>query len=188
MLTIHIPDREYFDDETSEFICLAGRTLELEHSLASLAKWEEKWHEPFLGRVGQETARTEEQTLDYIRCMSVSPLTLADLQHLPSSAVDEVQEYINDPHTATTVHDSRPVGAPGRKQTITAELIYYWMIKLEIPFECESWNLNRLLMLIRVCEIKDGEAQKKNKMPGKSAMSQQRALNMQRRAARGSLG
>ena len=66
-----------------------------------------------------------------------------------------IMQYINDPMTATTIKDT-----PGKRnnELITSELIYYWMVALEIPFECEKWHINRLLTLIKICNIKNQPA------------------------------
>ena len=150
MLTIVIPETEEYDPITETFSIKKRTVLQLEHSLVSLSKWESKWKKPFLS----EQDKTPEETLDYIRCMTISQNVDPDIyRRLPVSAIKKINEYISDPMTATTFSDD-----PNQKRNreiVTAEIIYYWMVALQIPFECQKWHLNRLITLIRVCNIKN---------------------------------
>ena len=69
MLEIQVPDGEYYDEIKNEFVTVPGGKLVLEHSLIALSKWESKWHKPFLSDI----SKTEEEMLDYVRCMAVTP-------------------------------------------------------------------------------------------------------------------
>lgn len=173
MLTICVPASELWDDEKQEFISIKSQELRLEHSLVSLSKWEAKWQKPFLAKNGI----TPEEMLDYVRCMTltqnVSPLVYL---HLSAENIKQINEYIDSPQTATTFHNLNNRGGSG--ETITSELIYYWMVSLQIPFECEKWHLNRLLTLIKVCSVKNEPAKK---MSQKAIRSQNSALNAARR-------
>ena len=150
MLTITIPPREGFDEKTQTFIDIKGTTLQLEHSLVSLSKWESKWCKPFLKK---DEHKTLEETIDYIRCMTITqnvdPMVY---NFMTNENIDKINKYIEAPMTATTFYEEKKTG---RGETVTAELIYYWMIALNIPMECQKWHLNRLLTLIRVCNIKN---------------------------------
>lgn len=172
MLTINIPDREWFNDATQEFITVKGTTLQLEHSLVSLSKWEAKWNIPFLSK----DEKTLEQTLDYIRCMTitqnVNPMVY---EQLSEENIKQINKYINSSMTATTFSNLN--NSPSR-EIITSELIYYWMISLNVPMECQKWHLNRLLTLIRVCNAKNAPAKK---MSARDIMSRNSALNAARR-------
>lgn len=184
MLTVTIPDYNGFDEETQEFITVKGATLQLEHSLISLKKWEQKWHIPFLDK---RTAKTNEQMLDYIRCMTINPNVDNEVYKIiPPSIAKEIVEYIDDPMTATWFSDSKVVGAQkSTSEVVTAEIIYYWMIALNIPVEFQKWHLNSLLTLIRVVNIKN---QPDKKMGNKEWASQRSALNAMRRAKSHSAG
>lgn len=176
MLKITIPATELYDEQVGEFIQIKEQDLQLEHSLVSISKWESKWKKPFLDS-SQE--RTTEEMIDYIRCMTltqnVNPITYAGLTQ---KLVDQINEYINDPMTATWFSKDKDRPGPPSREKITSELIYYWMISLQIPMECQKWHLNRLLTLIRVCNIKNTPVTPMSK----KAMAQQRAaLNAQRR-------
>ena len=181
MLPIVVKGRELFDERTETFIETKDTTLHLEHSLMSLAKWESKWHKPFLD---EKTEKTNEEMKDYIRCMTITqnvdPMVY---ESLTQKNIKEIRDYIDDPMTATWFNDKKPT--QGRKKPVTAELIYYWMITLEIPFECEKWHINRLFTLIKVCQIKQNGDKK---MSRKDMLSQNRALNAARRGRMGSLG
>jgi len=174
MLEISIPSFELWDEESNEFRQFKGGILVLEHSLVSISKWEMKWCKPFLAK----EAKTNEETLDYIKCMNLSKHTDPILYtSIPSSEIDKINEYIKAPMTATYFSDqNKPRG--GAREEVTSELIYYWMIALEIPFECQKWHLNRLLTLIRVCEIKNQPPKKRSR---RDIMSRNTALNEARR-------
>lgn len=173
MLRLIVPDREFFDEQTNEFVTINGGVLELEHSLASVREWEARHKKPFLGNA----PKTREEVVDYIRCMSISEADSRIFSCLTSKNYKEIDEYIHDQKTATTFskrNESRP-----SREIVTAEIIYYWMISLEIPFECQYWHLNQLLTLIRVCSIKNSKPQK---MRGKDLAKHNTALNASRRA------
>ena len=174
MLRIEIPEREYFDERTERFGTIKATTLYLEHSLISISKWEAKWHLPFF-----DSEKTNEQTLDYIRCMILNREIDEKSYYVNLLTADDIQkinDYINDPMTATVITDD---GKRGRNQKVTSELIYCWMIQFNIPAEFEKWHINRLIMLIRVC----GEENKpKKKMSRKEIMAQNKALNAARKA------
>lgn len=187
MLQITIPEREYFDEEKQEFIYTKRRTLLLEHSLISISKWEAKWKKPFL--VGKADDRTREESLDYIRCMSTSQSNDDFINDITNVEMQQISEYIDDKMTATWFNDNNDPtiksGANRRGQVITSELIYYWMIAFNIPFECQKWHLNRLLTLIRICQIKNTPAKKMKK---KDIYARNRALNDARRRSLGTMG
>lgn len=175
MLQITIPETEFYDERTNEFVTVSKQELQLEHSLISISKWESKWHESFLSR---KEPMTTEQSIDYIRCMTlnknVDPKCYSVINQ---ELIDKIGEYINNPMTATTFSE-REGKKRGSRQIITSEVIYYWMTALQIPFECEKWHLNRLLTLVHVCDLKQ---QPSKKMSKSAAMNQQRSLNAARR-------
>lgn len=173
MLQITIPAVEQWDENKQEFVFTKEQTLQLEHSLVSLSKWESKWCKAFL--IKQE--KTIEETLDYIRCMTLTQNVNSEVyQYLTNGNIDEVNRYIEAPMTATYFSDDK--NSKANREQITAELIYYWMIALNIPFECQKWHLNRLLTLVRVCNVKNQPPTKRSK---KDIMSRNAALNAARR-------
>ncbi len=180
MLQIVVPGREFFDERTETFITTKDYTLNLEHSLLSLSKWESKWCKPFLSKNDRDV-RTSQEMLDYIRCMTLNK-NVPELvyQSLTKENLVEINDYIHNPMTATTVGGTNN---PKRNEIITSELIYYWMVSFQIPFSCEKWHLNRLLMLIRVCN-----AMNNPKKAGKPDMLARQKLNQARRAAAHSKG
>lgn len=159
MLLITIPlQSEQWDEEKEEFISSPGVTLQLEHSLVSLAKWESKWCKAFLSK----NEKTAEETLDYIKCMTLNPDVDPDIYNrLTAENVKAVNEYIGAPMSATYFSDDKQSKAS--REVVTAELIYYWMIALQIPFECQYWHLNRLLTLVKVCNVKNAPPKKMSK-------------------------
>lgn len=159
MLRIEIPiTPEGWDEEKQEFVEPKTVSLQLEHSLVSLSKWESKWCKPFFSS-GEKTV---EETLDYIKCMTLTQNVNPDVyNHLTESNIREINSYIEAPMTATTFYNDPNKGKS--REIITAELVYYWMIALNIPFECRKWHINQLLTLIRVCENKNAPAKKMSK-------------------------
>lgn len=180
MLDIIVPEKEFWDESREMFLKTKPVKLTLEHSLISLSKWESKWKKPFLGKDDKTTA----EVLDYVRCMTINKnVPSYAYRALTSEHVNKITEYLNDKMTATTIN--RNVRSNARSEIVTSEVIYYWMILNGIPFECEKWNLNRLLTLIEVCEIKNGGTKK---MPRGDIIRQNAALNAARRAKLNSRG
>ena len=172
MLKLIIPAIEQYDETRNEFINTKEKILQLEHSLVSLSKWESKWCKPFLSK----EEKTFEESVDYIRCMTITQhMNYDDYSGVTNAQIREVTKYIEAPMTATIfTKDKRP---PNR-EIITAEIIYYWMVALNIPFECQKWHLNRLLTLINVCNIKNNPPKR---MSRKELMNRNSALNAARR-------
>lgn len=180
MLYITVPEGEYYDERTGEFVTIKSQKLSLEHSLVSISKWESKWCKAFLGK----EEKTAEQTIDYIKCMTLTQnVDERVYNNLSAENVKKITDYISAPMTATWFSNDQ--NHARSNEVITSELIYYWMIALNIPVEFQKWHLNRLLTLIRVCEIKN---QPPKKMGKRSLMTRNAALNAQRRAALGSHG
>lgn len=175
MIQVTINSGEVFDEKRQEFHKFEGKTISLEHSLVSISKWEAKWKKPFL----HKNEKTTEELLDYVRCMTITQNVDPYLYYnISSKDVNRIQNYINDPMTATTF--SEVENKKGSKKIVTSELIYYWMVVLNIPMECQKWHLNRLLTLIRICEIKSNPPKKMSKSEAASMRSR---LNAERRAA-----
>lgn len=181
MLRLSIPiSSEGWDSVNECFVEAESIDLELEHSLVSLSKWESKWCKPFLTK----EQKTTEETIDYIRCMTLTENVDPNVYYnLTNENIKQVNEYIEAPMTATTFYENGP--SKGGKEIITAELIYYWMIALNVPFECQHWHLNKLLTLVRVCNIKNAPPKKRGR---NEIMSRNAALNAQRRAQMNSKG
>ena len=174
MLQIVIPPAEKWDEAKNEFVQTRGQTLQLEHSLVSLSKWESKWKKIFLS----DQEKTYEETVDYIKCMTLTKNVDPEVyDNLTKENVDAINSYIDDKMTAT--YFSNEKGAAKRSnELVSSELIYYWMITLNIPFECQKWHLNRLLTLIKVCNIKN---QPPKKMGKRDVMRNNAAINNARR-------
>lgn len=172
MLKIIIPSAELYDETNGEFIVLKEQSLQLEHSLVSISKWESKWEKPFLIKEHKTLA----ETIDYVRCMTLTQNVKPEVYScITTKNLDEIIEYIEAPMTATVFSDIRKTI---NRETITSEIIYYWMIALNIPFECQKWHLNRLLTLINVCNIKN---QPVKKMRQGEILSRNAALNAARK-------
>lgn len=169
MLRLTLPAVEMWDEQKQEFIYAKEQTLQLEHSLVSLSKWESKWHKPFL----HTPSMSYEETLDYVRCMTLTQNVLPETySRITESHIEQIREYIGNPMTATTFKEER--GSKRNRDIITAEIIYYWMVAMQIPSDYQKWHLNRLLTLIRVCSIKNSKPKKQNT---RETISQYAALN-----------
>lgn len=180
MLRITIPATELWDESKEEFINIKEQTLQLEHSLVSLSKWESKWCKPFLSK--QE--KTQEQIIDYVRCMTITQNVNPEIyKYLSRDNLKQINDYIDAPMTATWFSEDK--NKKGNNNQITSEIIYYWMIAFNIPFECQKWHLNKLMTLIRVCDIKNQSPKKRSQ---KEIMSRNAALNAARRKRLNSKG
>lgn len=174
MLRITIPATEMWDESKQEFLYFKEYNLQLEHSLVSLSKWESKWCKPFLSK----TELTTEETIDYIRCMTITQNVPPEVYYnITNDIIKQVSDYIAAPMTATWFSDSDKKGKSS-SEAVTAELIYYWMIALQIPPEYQKWHLNKLMTLIRVCNIKNAPPKKMSK---RDVASRNAALNAARR-------
>lgn len=181
MLQIIVPGYDWFDEKTSAFGRTKDTTLQLEHSLVSIHKWEQKWNKPFLGK----DPKTAEQCADYIRCMTLTQnVDSAVYNGITPELYDKINQYIEAPMTATWFSEKNGP-RPLSRETITSEVIYYWMIALNIPWECRKWHLNTLLTLIRVCNAKNAPKKSRNR---REMVDQRTALNKARRAQLNSKG
>lgn len=168
MLELDVVTKESYDETTEKFVTAASVRVELEHSLVSLSKWESFWEKPFLSKED----RTEEETISYIKMMIVGPEPPPEVFYqLLVDHIEEIKDYVSGKNTGTTI----PKGfqGSGARETITSELIYYWMSSMNIEMQCEKWHLNRLFTLIQVHSVKSSP---KKKM----SLEERRALNKQR--------
>ena len=173
MLQITVPSVELWDEKESMFVSVKEQTLQLEHSLLSLSKWESKHHKAYLSKKD----KTYDEVLDYIKCMTLTPNVKPEVYKcLTEKNIDDINKYINDPMTAVYFPEEK--SGKINNETVTSDLIYYWMVSLRIPFECQKWHLNRLITLIRVYNIKNTPPKKMGK---KALMSRNSAINASRR-------
>ncbi len=180
MIRITIPagsSKEFWDEKEEDFVYVESKKeqiLQLEHSLVSLSKWESKWCKPFFSK----KEKSYDETIDYIKCMTLNKNINSDIYLLlTEDNIRQIYEYINAPMTATVFYND-PNENKGGRETITSELIYYWMIALNIPFECQKWHINRLMTLIQICKIKNTPPKKRSRQ---EIMSRNAALNAARR-------
>lgn len=186
MLQVVIPGIECYDEIKNEFVITDTVKISMEHSLLSLSKWESKWHKPFLD--GKD--KSYEETIDYYRCMTLTKNVDPDVYYnITTELAKEINDYIANPMTATwfskranrSIHQKSSLEG----SVVTSEILYYYMISLNIPFECQKWHLNRLTTLIRVVSEKNAP---KQKMSNQEILTQQAELNAKRRAELNSKG
>lgn len=183
-LRIELGD-EYFDESKMEFFYTNNVTIEMEHSLFTISKWEMKYKKPFIEKKEAKT-KTEEEVKDYVKMMIINmdekDITDDIVNTLFTKHSHKINEFINDNMTATTFRNEKKGHS---SEIITSELIYYWMILNEIPVEFEHWHLSRLLTLIRICNIKNSPPKKRS---ARDIMSENNRINAARRAKYGSKG
>jgi len=180
MLTIEITELEFYDSEKEMFFNTKPLTVRMEHSLISISKWEAIWEKAYLptpGVVPGLSGVDEERS--YVKCMIIGEVP----EHIPAVILQNhgkaLRNYIEKKHTATTIHRRGPRRL--NRTVVTSELIYYWMAKFSIPFECDKWHFNRLLMLIDVCNIKEASKGKGGKLSSREAAQYMMDLNRARK-------
>lgn len=180
MLKLQLETQQLYDEEKEEFLDVGGVTVWLEHSLFSVSKWESEFHKPFLG----DAEKTEEELLGYAYHMIAKPEVEREIIFaFTDDHMQKINDYVTNPMTATTFGEMPK--AHGPKETITSELVYYWMVAYKIPMECQHWHLNRLFSLIKICNVKNAPPKKMSK----SEIAQRnRELNERRRAELGTKG
>lgn len=177
MLSLHLKACEGVDERTFKIIHIPEQTILLEHSLISISKWEEFYKKAFLGK-----PKTSNEIRYYIKCMCLNPSQKIYTDFFSSFHVEKITKYIEDTHTATTFSNyAVGPGATGKHEVLTSELIYYYMFSYGVPKECEKWNINRLLTLLRVFSIKCSN----EKMSKKDTIARNRALNKANKARYG---
>lgn len=186
MLKLTVPSevQEVYNEKTSKFqqITVDAVPVTLEHSLHTVSMWEAKYKKPFMSDL-ESHKKTDDEMTDYVRMMVLDEISDAIFTNLLQYNLKEVNDYIADPHTATTVKERKQNS--GVDEMVTAEVIYYWMFSSQIPLECEHWHLNKLMMLIRVFAAKNA---KPEKMSTADIAARNRELNAQRRAKMKSKG
>lgn len=182
MLTITVPGSRMLDEKTNKIFTVPTQELKLEHSLRAISEWESKYKKPFQKTLESGIKRNE--LIDYFRCMTQNTVDPNIYYNINSKIVDEILTYMQDSQTATTINNKGK--KPPKRRTLTAELVYGWMVSYGIPFECDQWHINKLLMLIKVCGELDNPAKPSKK--GGDAARAFAQLNAKRRAANKSRG
>lgn len=179
MLKLTLPETEVYDESRNEFVLLPKVKLKLEHSLVSLSKWESIHKKAFMG----PNQKTREETISYIECMCLGSNPQGLRTRLTQDQLTIINQYISDKATATTFREIP--GQRGSREVVTAEIIYYWMVAMNVPLECENWHLDKLFSLLRVISLKSAPAKK---MSRNELIARNRELNAQRRAALNTTG
>lgn len=178
MLEITIPAQEVFDEDTMEFINVKETKIRLEHSLVSISKWEAKFHKPFL----TQEPKTIEETREYVKFMTLTQNVDDNVYRvLTNDNIKAINSYIEDSMTATWFTEDKFNNSKPRRQSgevVTSELIYYWMVSYRIPPEYQKWHLNRLMTLIKICDRKNNQSNKK--MSKSDILKRNRELNAAR--------
>lgn len=172
MISIKTEKQELFNQTTGTFETIESH-IQLEHNLIAISKWESKYKKAFLN---EQKTKTNEELLYYIKCMCLRHEDEELVKYISLKNLTKISEYINDSHSATFVPNC------GREQVNrdvpTSELIYYWMIINNIPFECQYWHLGRLLKLIEICSLKNNN----KRISRQQILQNNRRLNEARKA------
>lgn len=182
MLEIVLPELEVFNESTEEFEIEPEVTLNLEHSLISISKWESVWETPFLD---DNSEKTTEQVIDYIRAMTIGKVSPSVYNRLRGHHYKQISDYISSKQTATWFSNMSQEGSVADKEVVTSEIVYYWMLVHNIPWEAQKWHFSRLMTLIRVCNAKNSP---EKKMSLSSIFARNRSLNEARRLKYGTKG
>lgn len=176
MLKIEVKKTEFFNERTGEFLTVPEMTLCLEHSLYAISKWECIYEKSFFSR-----DKTEEELLDYIRCMSLDEdVDVLTIKSLTRDQIKLISDYMQKKMTARTSFKETKKAY----QYATSEDIYYAMIINGLPLECEHWHINKLLAVLKYFSIHSSG----QKMGKKDQANMYRDLNNARRAALKSKG
>lgn len=171
MLKLTIVLSESWDSVNEEFL-YEKIDLELEHSLVSLSKWESIHEKLFLGK----DEKTKEEIYSYIECMICTPDYPPNVvEKFTEEDFEKINAYIDAKMTAT--YFSQTKNTPRPREQISSELIYYWLVSYQIPWEAQYWHLNRLFTLIRVFNVKNTQEKPKT---NREMMEERRALNAKR--------
>lgn len=170
MLEIPIPPQEIWDPVKEKFIKYDGGVIKMEHSLRAIQKWEAKYKKPFLSK----EEKTEDEVLFYLKCMTLNKVDDVAYSLLTNSDMEDISNYISEQRTATTIKTS----SKGSRKVPTAEVMYYWLSALQIPFEVADWHLSQLLTLVEVAN----ELNNPKKMKKSEVYNQYDALNEMRKA------
>lgn len=181
MLEIEVAGGEFYDEDKNEFSTRKPVTLRLEHSLLSISKWESIWKIPFLHTTDSKgvDSKTLEQTLSYVKCMTINqnvPDYIYD--HISDSDMVKIWDYVNSDCSATWFSETK--GSRANQRIVTSELIYYWLVAYQIPWEAQKWHLSRLQTLVKICDV---NSQTKKKMSKSEILSQNQRINEARRKA-----
>lgn len=175
MITVNVKDREIYFEDRNEFHTIEGGEFHLEHSLHSITKWETKYLKSFV-----MTEKTTEELMDYFSMMNLDESRYLDPLGLTNDQIQKIVEYIEKPKTAQTFKEDNSQNKAGAsKEIVTSDLVYYWMSALQLPFECQYWNFDRLIALIRLASIKNAPEKKETKA---EALKRTRATNLAMRA------
>ena len=177
-----VPETRMFDEENNKFIYVPRTVLTLRHSLVSISEWEMKYKIPYM-LTGRKWS--EEETLYYMKCMTVGDIPDDNVYRaIPYNVQLEIREYINDPLTAARIKEM--AGARKNNQDVTSDLIYAWMVMLQMPAQpYETWHLERLITLIKTVSA---EQAPKKKMTTQEVYDRYMEINERNRAKFNSKG
>lgn len=205
MLYITVPPFEMFDESTERYITVDKETtLEMENSLYAISLWEQKFNKPYFPKKDpaklfkkeqeQEPEKTPDEMLYFFKCMVVG---VRD----PDRDVDEnvflgfteenykdLYEYLQSPRSAYKSSPSNDKSKKGNNRTLVSEVFYAWMSELQIPWEAQYWNINRLLNVIQIVNEDNEPPDKKKKKKAYDRMKEWDEINRQRQKALGTKG
>ena len=164
MIEIDVPETTIALGDGQRAKYIAPTRVRLEHCLLAMSKWETKYQRSFLN----ENPRTSEEVEYYVRCMALDDVEPYIFSAFSSQDYDAIQAYIGASHTATTFQSYGPL-RPSKMHVVTTEVIYYMMIIRGIPFNAETWPIDRLMTLLKVYDIESNYGKKGTTMSAKQS-------------------
>lgn len=170
MLTLTIGPVELYDSVNNKFEDVPSLGVyHFEHSLKAIAEWESIYRIPFL----EDNEKSPDMMLSYFQCMCLEDI---DTRLMTDKVVNAITNYLSVSPSATNIKNtSRPVN---QGTYTSSELIYALMTEAGIPFECDQWNLYRLINLLTIIQQRRSPEKKKSE---REILMEQHELNERRK-------
>lgn len=185
MLKIVIPPFEIFDETNNTFIQNKTTTvLKMEYSLHAIALWEQEYEKPWIPKKDinpynkeppKDLQRTPEELQYFYKCMVLN-IPIDEFNNdlffgFTKQNYEDIGNYLQKTRSATKIIPDEG-NKKGKSRPLTSEVVYAWMSELQIPWEAQYWNFNRLLNLVQIINEDNTPPNKKKKNRTKNAYNQ----------------